>query len=66
MAKEARKLVALECSECKARNYHTEKRFKGQNVIKRIELEKYCPNDKKRTVHKETKQFAERIIFSYQ
>jgi len=55
MAKEARKLVTLECAECKARNYHTEKRLKGQNVIKRIELEKYCPQDKKRTVHKETK-----------
>ena len=55
MAKEARKLVTLECSECKNRGYHTEKRLKGQDVIKRIELVKYCKMDKKRTLHKETK-----------
>ena len=55
MAKEARKLVTLECSVCKSRNYHTEKRLKGMNVIKRIELEKYCPTERKKTLHKETK-----------
>jgi len=55
MAKEARKLVTLECSECKNRNYHTEKRLKGQNVIKRIELVKFCRHDNKKTLHKETK-----------
>jgi ribosomal protein L33 len=55
MAKEARKLVTLECEKCKARNYHTEKRLKGQDVIKRIELVKYCKVEKARTLHKETK-----------
>jgi large subunit ribosomal protein L33 len=55
MAKDARKLVTLECSECKERNYHTDKRVKGQDVIKRIELVKYCARCKKRTNHKETK-----------
>lgn len=55
MAKDARQLVTLECSQCKARNYHTEKRLKGQNVIKKIELVKYCKEEQKRTVHKETK-----------
>ena len=55
MAKEARKLVTLECAECKSRNYHTEKRVKGQDVIKRLEMEKYCKSCKKRTEHKETK-----------
>lgn len=55
MAKEARKLVTLECADCKARNYHTEKRLRGQDVIKRIELVKYCKVDKARTLHKETK-----------
>ncbi len=55
MAKDARKLVTLECTECKARNYHTEKRMKGMNVIKRIELEKYCKQERKKTLHKETK-----------
>jgi large subunit ribosomal protein L33 len=55
MAKEARKLVALECTECKSRNYHTEKRLKGQDVIARLEFSKYCPHDRKRTIHKESK-----------
>ena len=55
MAKDARKLVTLECTECKARNYHTEKRFKGMNVIKRIELQKYCKIERKQTLHRETK-----------
>ncbi|MEI7792008.1 MAG: 50S ribosomal protein L33 [Candidatus Berkelbacteria bacterium] len=55
MAKEARKLVTLECSVCKNRNYHTDKRTKGQDVIKRLEFEKYCKCCKKRTTHKETK-----------
>lgn len=55
MAKEARKLVTLECSQCKKRGYHTEKRMKGQDVIKRIELLKYCAKDRARTLHKETK-----------
>ena len=56
MAKDAREVVTLECEVCKNRNYHTEKRLKGQDVIKRIELVKYCPVCKKRTLHKETKQ----------
>jgi large subunit ribosomal protein L33 len=55
MAKEARKLVTLECTVCKSRNYHTEKRLKGMGVIARLEFEKYCPHDRKKTVHKETK-----------
>lgn len=55
MAKDARKLVTLECTECKARNYHTDKRLKGQDVIKRLEMAKYCKVCKKRTDHKETK-----------
>jgi len=55
MAKEARKLVTLECSVCKNRGYHTEKRLKGQDVIKRLEFMKYCSACKKKTEHKETK-----------
>jgi large subunit ribosomal protein L33 len=55
MAKDARKLVTLECEVCKSRNYHTEKRLKGQDVIKRIELSKYCKTCKKKTAHKESK-----------
>ncbi|OQB06006.1 MAG: 50S ribosomal protein L33 [bacterium ADurb.Bin212] len=55
MAKDAREIVTLECSVCKERNHHTEKRLKGQDVIKRIELKKYCPKCNKQTLHKETK-----------
>jgi len=55
MAKEARKLVTLECTVCKNRTYHTEKRVKGQDAPKRLEFNKYCPICKKRTLHKESK-----------
>jgi large subunit ribosomal protein L33 len=55
MAKDARKLVTLECPDCKSRGYHTEKRLKGMDVIKRLEFEKYCKTCKKRTLHKESK-----------
>ena len=55
MAKDARKEVTLECEKCKTRNYRTDKRLKGQDVIKRIELQKYCKVCKVRTLQKETK-----------
>jgi len=45
--------VQLACSECKRRNYSTMKNKK--NTTGRIELNKYCPFDKKHTLHKETK-----------
>jgi len=55
MAKDARKEVTLECEKCKTRGYQTDKRLKGQDVIRRIELMKYCRNCRARTLHKETK-----------
>ncbi|WP_028588262.1 50S ribosomal protein L33 [Desulfocurvus vexinensis] len=45
--------VQLACTECKRRNYSTMKNKK--NTTGRIELKKYCPFDKKHTVHKESK-----------
>ncbi len=45
--------VQLACTECKRRNYATMKNKK--NDTGRIEMKKYCPWDKKHTVHKETK-----------
>lgn len=48
-----RTLVTLECTECKRRNYTTDKNKK--NNPDRIELKKYCPWCKKHTVHKETR-----------
>ena len=46
-------LIALACSECKRRNYTTQKNRK--NTQNKLELMKYCKFDKKHTLHKETK-----------
>jgi large subunit ribosomal protein L33 len=51
--KENRMIVTLACSECKERNYTTEKNRK--NDPGRIELRKYCPRCRKHTTHRETK-----------
>ena len=45
--------VLLACTECKRRNYSTMKNKK--NTTGRLELNKYCPWDRKHTVHRETK-----------
>ncbi|WP_461211360.1 50S ribosomal protein L33 [Desulfocurvus sp. DL9XJH121] len=45
--------VQLACTECKRRNYSTMKNKK--NDTGRIEMMKYCPFDKKHTLHKESK-----------
>ena len=45
--------IQLQCTECKRKNYATEKNKK--NTTGRMELKKYCPFDRKHTVHKETK-----------
>ena len=51
--KENRMIVTLACSECKERNYTTEKNRK--NDPSRIELSKFCPRCRKHTAHRETK-----------
>ena len=51
--KTAVELIALQCSECKRRNYTTYKNRK--NVQGKLELMKYCSFDRKHTLHKETK-----------
>ncbi|MCE5284384.1 MAG: 50S ribosomal protein L33 [Pelosinus sp.] len=48
-----RNAVTLACSECKQRNYQTNKNKK--NDPDRIEFNKYCKFCKKHTLHKETK-----------
>lgn len=48
-----RTAVTMACSECKQRNYQTNKNKK--NDPDRIELNKYCKFCKKQTPHKETK-----------
>ena len=50
-----RSLVTMACTECKQRNYQTNKNKK--NDPDRIELNKYCKFCKKHTLHKETKEF---------
>jgi large subunit ribosomal protein L33 len=51
--KQAVELIALQCSECKRRNYTTKKNRK--NSQEKLELKKYCKWDRKHTLHKETK-----------
>ncbi|MDR2653696.1 MAG: 50S ribosomal protein L33 [Mycoplasmataceae bacterium] len=47
-----RKNIILICSECNSRNYHYEKK---RTDTKKMELNKYCPICKKKTLHIETK-----------
>ncbi len=46
-------LIALQCTECDRRNYTTKKNRK--NTQGKLELKKYCPHDRKHTLHRETK-----------
>ncbi|MGD0916377.1 MAG: 50S ribosomal protein L33 [Thermodesulfobacteriota bacterium] len=48
-----RSIVTLACTECKRRNYSTEKNKK--TTPDKLELKKYCRFCRKHTVHKETK-----------
>ena len=50
---EARQGISLKCTECDHQNYRSEKNKK--NTTDRLELNKYCNNCKKTTVHKEVK-----------
>lgn len=45
--------VTLECTECKERNYLTSKN--KRNNTERLEVKKYCPRERKVTLHRETK-----------
>ena len=49
-----RDLAILACTECKRRNY-TSTRNK-RTMTERLEKVKYCPFDRKHTVHKEVKK----------
>ena len=46
-----RELVKLVCTECGEENYHTDKNKK--NTPGRLEFRKYCPRQRKYTVHRE-------------
>ncbi|WP_106191725.1 50S ribosomal protein L33 [Alkalibacterium olivapovliticus] len=45
--------VTLECTDCKERNYLTSKN--KRNNTERLEVKKYCPRERKTTLHRETK-----------
>ncbi|MCX7846869.1 MAG: 50S ribosomal protein L33 [bacterium] len=49
----AREQITLACTVCDRRNYSTTKNKKKGSG--RLELKKYCPFDRKHTVHKETR-----------
>jgi len=51
--KENRIVVTLVCSECKERNYTTEKNRKNDSA--RLEFNKFCPRCRKHTLHREGK-----------
>ncbi len=45
--------IALQCTECKQKNYTTEKN--RRNTPEKLELMKYCKFEHKHTLHRETK-----------
>ncbi len=51
--KDVRPVITLQCSDCKSRNYTTEKN--RRNDPNRLEFKKYCPTCRKHTLHRETK-----------
>ncbi|HEY9089493.1 MAG TPA: 50S ribosomal protein L33 [Anaerolineaceae bacterium] len=48
-----RPVITFACTECKERNYTSEKN--RRNDPTRMELQKYCPRCRKHTAHRETK-----------
>ncbi|MCQ9209099.1 50S ribosomal protein L33 [Granulicatella seriolae] len=45
--------ITLECTECKERNYLSKKN--KRNNPERLEVKKYCPRERRVTLHRETK-----------
>ena len=52
-ATDVRPKITLACQECKRRNYITRKN--RRNDPDRLEIKKFCPNDGRHTVHRETR-----------
>lgn len=46
--------LTLECTECGEQNYISTKN--RQTNDERLELKKYCPRERKMTLHRETKK----------
>lgn len=45
--------ITMECTECKERNYISKKN--KRNNPDRVEFKKYCPRERRVTLHRETK-----------
>ncbi|MFP4483819.1 MAG: 50S ribosomal protein L33 [Spirochaetaceae bacterium] len=45
--------IALQCTECNRKNYTTTKN--KRNIQGKLELKKYCPTERKHTLHREAK-----------
>ncbi len=54
MAKDDRYHLTLKCTECGEENYLTQKNKKSNP--ERLEVQKYCPVCKKKTLHREKKK----------
>ncbi|MDR1084504.1 MAG: 50S ribosomal protein L33 [Deltaproteobacteria bacterium] len=48
-----REIIQLQCTECKNKNYSTTKNKRKHPS--RMEVKKYCPFDRRHTVHREVK-----------
>lgn len=48
-----RHLTILECTECGDENYHSTRNKSRQQ--ERLEVKKYCPRERKHTLHREKK-----------
>ncbi len=51
--KDVRMTITFACTECKERNYTSQKN--RRNDPNRLEINKYCPRCRKHTLHKEQK-----------
>jgi len=51
--KDVRQVIYLACTECKERNYTTEKN--RRNDPNRLEFNKFCNRCRKHTLHRETR-----------
>ncbi len=52
-ATDVRPKITLAFAECKHRNYITKKN--RRNDPDRLELKKFCPRDRRHTIHRETR-----------
>ena len=48
-----REIITMACTECKRRNYTSTKN--RRTTQGRIEKKKFCPHERRHTVHKETR-----------